>query len=100
MNAALKDQAAAQAYLKTQRQLAYDQFNEEMNMGLIPSGDFYDYVQAGKVPNYTVAQNDLDNVSQVIDNIQKMIAGPLAGPLKNDKAKLAKGQNEDKDYPG
>ncbi|KAL9093884.1 MAG: hypothetical protein Q9165_003807 [Trypethelium subeluteriae] len=98
--AALQDQAAAQTFLTTQRKKAFDQFNEEKAMGLIPNPDFYDYVQAGKVPNYVAAQKNLDNISQTIEQIQNLQAGPMSGALKTDKANLAKGRNEDKDYAG
>jgi len=100
LRAALEDQKAAQDFLTTQRKEAFAQFNMENRLGLIPHPDFYDYVQSGQVPVYIAAQRRLDEISQRIDQIQNMRAGPMSGSLRTDKGNLAKGRNEERDYPG
>ena len=76
------------------------QVNEEKAMGLIPNGDFYDYVRAGRFPTYNHAQRQYDHVSEQVEQMQYLSAGPMSDPLRRDKANVAKGQNEDRDYPG
>ena len=97
---ALKFQKAAQDNLKTQRDAAFAQFNEEKKLGLVINDNFYDYLAANKAPRFTAAVLDSDNAAETIINLQAREAGPMAPLVAADRAALKKGLNEERDYPG
>jgi len=97
---ALKFQKAAQDNLKTQRDAAFAQFNEEKKLGLVINDNFYDYVAANNAPSYTAALLNNKNAAETIISLQAQEAGPMAPLVAADRAALRKGQDEEKDYPG
>lgn len=97
---ALKFQKAAQDNLKTQRDAAIAQFNEEKKMGLVINDDFYDYVAANKAPSYNAAVRANNDAAETIMALQAQEAGPMAPLVAADRTALQKGLNEERDYPG
>ena len=76
------------------------QYKEESALGLLPGMNFLEYVTSGKAPGYTAATKNIANIGATIQAIQSQISGPMAAQVTNDRALLAKGQDQMQDYPG
>ncbi|KAF2761537.1 hypothetical protein EJ05DRAFT_482408 [Pseudovirgaria hyperparasitica] len=97
---ALLDLDASQKWQLTEMRKAAAQFKEEKELGLVPTGDFYDWVQNGNATAYSAAVKDVKDKGQALAMIQGQKAGPMSPARDADLSKLTKALDQSKDYPG
>ncbi|RSL44901.1 hypothetical protein CEP53_011018 [Fusarium sp. AF-6] len=96
---AIDQQTGAQAALDREKEKAFARWEKDTKMGLT-SQPFPAYVDTGKAPALTAAQQNADVVAQTIIGIQLQKNGPMSPAVKQDRDALGLALNTTGDYEG
>lgn len=96
---AIRDQKAYTVAMETEQDKAFARWEKDTKMGLTDK-TFKVYVESGKTPAYKAAMDNVDAISQKITQIQLEKGGPMSVTVKEDRAALSMGRNQDTDFDG
>lgn len=85
--------------METEQDKAYAKWEKDTKMGLTDK-NFKVYVESGKTPAFKAAADNVDAITQKIIQIQLEKGGPMAVTVKEDRAALSMGRNQETDFDG
>lgn len=85
--------------METEQDKAYTKWEKDTKMGLTDK-TFKVYVESGKTPAFRAAADNVDAITQKITQIQLEKGGPMAVTVKEDRAALSMGRNQETDFDG
>lgn len=96
---AIRDQNAYTKAMETEQDKAFSRWEKDTTRGLTDK-TFKVYVESGKTPAYKAAMDNVDAITQKIVQIQLEKGGPMAVTVKEDRAALSMGRNQETDFDG